>query len=122
MTTKPSAQRRGQAWPFIAVGVILVLIGIALFSGLYLFPRYVAPYGYYYIPFFPFGFLWIIIGLFLFFGLLRFIFWPWGWGGYRRRYRYGYDESYRILRERYARGEVTKDQLDQMTRDLDQHR
>ena len=38
----------------------------------------------------------------------------------RRYWRYG-DQAYYILRERYARGEITKDQLDQMMRDLQQH-
>ena len=35
--------------------------------------------------------------------------------------RYGYGDEYQILRERYARGEITREQFDQMTRDLDQH-
>ena len=35
----------------------------------------------------------------------------WGYG----------DRAYCILPERYARGEITKDQNDQMTRDLQQH-
>ena len=124
MTTMLSTRRRGQAWAFAALGVIIVLIGVALFSGLILLPRFVAPTGYYYPFFFPFGFLWIFFGFFLIFGLIRFLFWPWRWGGYGRRHRYGYgyDEPYRILRERYAKGEITKEQFDQMTRDLDQHR
>lgn len=63
--------------------------------------------------FFPFG--WVFGFLILFF-LLRWIFWPWGWG-HRGRYR-GYRDEYHILRVRYARGEITKDQLDQMTHDL----
>src|SRR5574341_1450171 len=38
----------------------------------------------------------------------------------RRYWRYG-DDAYYILRERYARGEITKEQFEQMMRDLQQH-
>ena len=59
---------------------------------------------------------------FLFFGLLRFAFWgPRRWA-YYGHHGYGYsgreNEAYHILRERYARGEITKDQYDAMMRDL----
>ena len=72
---------------------------------------------------FPFGWIWIFFGFFLFFGLLRFAFWgPRWWGGYYRHYGYGAagreNEAYHILRERYARGEINKDQYDAMMRDL----
>lgn len=72
-------------------------------------------------PFWGFGWLWIFFGFFLFFGLLRWAFWgPRWWGGYHRRYgTYGREnEAYHILRERYARGEITKEQYDAMMRDL----
>ncbi len=74
-------------------------------------------------PFWGFGWLWIFLGFFLIFGLLRFAFWgPRWWGGYYRHYGYGpygrENEAYHILRERYARGEITKDQYDAMMRDL----
>jgi uncharacterized membrane protein len=74
--------------------------------------------------FFPFGIFFLLI--FLFF-IGRLIFGPWGWG-WRRSYRYGYGYGYpyadprEILRQRYARGEITKEQFDQMMRDLEQHR
>ncbi len=69
--------------------------------------------------FFPFGFFFIF---FLIFFVSRLIFWPWGWGwGGRRRYWYGYGDAHEILRQRYAKGEITKDQFDQMNRDLEQH-
>ena len=116
-------RRRGHALAFVALGIIVVLIGIALFSGLFVLPGLAVGPGYYYPFYFPFGWIGVFLGFFLVFGLVRALFWPWGWGGYRRRYyyRYGHDDAYRILRERYARGEITKEQLDQMTRDLDQH-
>lgn len=67
--------------------------------------------------FFPFGFFFIF---FIVFAIGRLLFWPWGWG-WRRGYWHDYGDSKEILRRRYARGEVTKDQFDQMMRDLEQH-
>ena len=44
-----------------------------------------------------------------------------GWG-YQRRYGWWrYDGASQILRERYAKGEITKEQFDQMMRDLEGH-
>jgi uncharacterized membrane protein len=71
------------------------------------------PFMGYYPFFFPFG--WVFGFLILFF-LLRWILWPWRWDSHRRNR--GYRDEYHILRVRYARGEITKEQFDQMTRDL----
>jgi len=70
--------------------------------------------------FFPFGFIFFIFFLFFIF---RLVFWGWGGGwGWRRRYGYGYyGDAQEIIRQRYARGEITKEQFDQMSRDLEQH-
>ena len=70
--------------------------------------------------FWPFGTVVFLLFLFLIF---RFIFWGWGGWGWRRRYwyGYGYGDAREILRQRYARGEISKEQFDQMTRDLEQH-
>ena len=112
----------GHAWRhpglFIAIGVValLLIVGASfVFLGFFT-PR---PFSGYY-PLFPFGFFWAFLLIFFLFGILRWTLWGWGW---RRRGYYGrhYDPAHRILRERYARGEITKEQLDQMTRDLDQH-
>ncbi len=69
------------------------------------------------------GFGWVgaLFSLFFFFWVFSWFFRPWGWGwGYRRRYRWWrYDDAERILRERYARGEITKEQFEQMMRDLE---
>ena len=66
--------------------------------------------------FFPFGFIFFI---FIVFALSRLLFWPWAWG-WRRSYGYRHDEARDILRQRYAKGEITKEQFAQMMRDLDQ--
>ncbi len=107
-------------WGFIA---FLAVIGtIAALGFIYFRPAPVTyyPYGY---GFFPFGFLFPLFFIFIAFFVVRWLFFPWRWG-YSRSYWGGWaygDRAYYILRERYARGEITKDQYDQMMRDLQQH-
>ncbi len=107
---------------FFAWGIIALLVLVAVSVGLSAYfwatrPLAGAVYPFYFFPFFPFfGLFWIFI---IFFGL-KFLFWPWRWHYSRRYWRYG-DDAYQILRARYARGEITKDQFDQMMRDLEQH-
>ncbi len=107
----------------VFVGLFLILLGILFFTGLLVVSRVVtAPY-YGYPFFYPFGLFFGFIFLFLIFGVLRWVLWPrpWGWG-YGHRYSRYNDRAYYILRERYARGEITKDQYDQMVRDLQERR
>ena len=68
--------------------------------------------------FWPFG---LLIFFFVIFGVVRLLWFPWGRGYYGggRWSRWGTPEE--ILKRRYARGEITKDQFDQMMRDLAQH-
>jgi putative membrane protein len=110
-------------WVF---GAILLVLVLGLFVGPFFGGYYgmMGPYNAYPLPYFgwflfPFGFSFVIFILFFAF---RWLWFPWrgryylgGW--YRHR-----DEAEDILRQRYARGEITKDQFDQMTRDLEQHR
>ena len=101
--------------------VILLLAGLFVVPFLYGLPA--RPYVYYPFFLFPFGFL---IVLFVVFFAARFLFWGmgWGWGwrgGYSRGYWRGqgyYGDATEILRQRYAKGEISKDQFDQMMRDL----
>jgi uncharacterized membrane protein len=108
-------------WSFIA---FLAIIGTIAAIGLVFFRP--APVMYYPVAYgwFPFGFLFPLFFIFAAFWILRWLFFPWRWG-YSRRYwgsGWGYgDRAYYILRERYARGAITKDQYDQMMRDLQQH-
>ena len=68
--------------------------------------------------FFPFGILFFLI---LIFFVFREAFWGCGGGwGWRRRYWYGFGDAHEILRQRYARGEITKEHFDQMRTDLEQ--
>jgi len=108
------------AWAILAVVLVAVIAFFAVlairgYPGTPTMAYYGYPaFGWWF--FFPFGILFIFIVLFL---VSRLIFWPLGWG-MRRRYWYGYGDAQEILRQRYARGEITKEQFDQMKRDLEQ--
>jgi putative membrane protein len=118
------SRRRGLIGWIVGGIVILLLIGLFVIPLIFLggVARSLwgpGPYysGAYYFPFFfPFGFLvFILIGFFV----LRMIFWGWGWRGGYGRGRWGYGDAKEILRRRYARGEITKEQFDQMKKDID---
>ena len=103
----------------------VVVVGLfAFLTGLYSNGT-ATPSTAFYAPFFPIGFPWVggIFSLFFLFWAVSWFFRPWGWGwGYRRRYGWWrYDGASQILRERYAKGEITKEQFEQMMRDLERH-
>ena len=102
------------AW---AIAASLILVAASITLSLLFFPRF-APGPFY--PFFPFGGFFVFFWIFAIFWLLRWFVWPWG-GYHPRRYWRSRDESYSILRERYARGEINQDQFDEMMRNLEQH-
>jgi putative membrane protein len=116
----PNRIRQIAGWSIIGViaAVVMTIASIAIYS--YLVPR---PPGAFYYPFFPFHFGWLG-GIFLIFAglwIARWLLWPWrrGWGGYYYYYpRQQGADAVSIVRERYARGEITKEQFEQMLRDL----
>jgi len=128
MQTTYGEQHQHRHNPFAWAALVIVVIAVIAFLAVIAFHAYTSgPMPYYYG--YP-GFGWWFFPLGLFFGLLflffifRVLFWGWGWGGgwgWRRRYWYGYyGDASEVLRQRYARGEITKEQFDQMKRDLEQ--
>mgnify|MGYP006266506571 CR=1 FL=1 len=116
---------RWQVGRWIALGFLTLFaffVAAMIFYMFFVLPPGTMMAGTY--PYFPWGFgwIWVFFGFFVFFGLMRWIFWWPGRWGYYRHYGYGNygreNEAYHILRERYARGEITKDQYDVMMRDL----
>ncbi|MDG6955908.1 MAG: SHOCT domain-containing protein [Nitrososphaerota archaeon] len=117
---------QGGRWLGWAVFALLLIAVVAFFGTMFgsgygmpmTFPGYPF-YGWY---FFPFGFVFFVIFAVLIF---RMVFWGFGGGGWSRRHwyagRYGYGDAREILRQRYARGEIAKEQFDQMMKDLEQH-
>ena len=111
---------RGQRHHHFYFGwAVLAFLGLIATIGTlsWVFFRSVPGTGPYY--FFPFGGLFAIFWIIGIFWIVRWFFWGGRWGyHYPRHYLRHYDDAYYILRERYARGEITKDQYDQMMRDL----
>ena len=116
-------QHRHRGNPFAWAALAIVIVAVIAFFAVLAFHGYPAGPGPYYGYswygwwFFPFGIFFFII--FLFF-VSRLIFWPMGWG-WRRMFWFAYVDGHVILRQRYARGEITKEQFDQMRRELEQH-
>jgi uncharacterized membrane protein len=107
-------RRIGQRWALVWISVFLAIIAIVVTANLEL-----RPVGYY--PWYPFGsgWIWIPFAFFFLFFAFRWFFWPRGWG-YWSGYSTG-DDAYYIMRGRFARGEITKEQFEQMSRDLLEH-
>ena len=105
--------------PLFAAGLIAILVGFWLYTGAWSAP----PPGTAYPRFwwFPFGwFIFIPIFFLIFFAVRWYIWGGWWWG---RGWHYGgYDPALETLRQRYARGEINKEQYDQMRGDLEQAR
>lgn len=111
----PQPSRRWLWLPLVVAAVV-----IAGITGAWLLAWPTAPayaQGAYLWWWFPFPWLFVVPAFLLFF-VLRWLLWGgWGWGWGRYRWGYG-DPAVEILRERFARGEITKEQYDSMMRDL----
>jgi len=108
-------------WVWIGLGVLLVVFGgLWLLGGVWLLPYY--GYGMPMIRWgFPLGVFGFIVAVVFIMMIVRLALWG-SWVGHRRYYRYhgyyGESRAEEILRERYARGEITKEQFDQMMQDI----
>ncbi|HUK27489.1 MAG TPA: SHOCT domain-containing protein [Candidatus Acidoferrales bacterium] len=93
----------------LPLGLIILLVVVLFFvsRGSFYFPGY-----------FPGEFFLIFIFIFLGIFVIRTMY----WSSRRKQWRErsGRNAPIRILRQRYARGEITKEQYDQMFRDLTQ--
>jgi putative membrane protein len=101
--------RRIIGWGIIG---LIAVIGVSIALSLYFAP---GGRG----AFFPFHFGWLggIFLIFIVFWIAKWFFWPWRGGYYSYRYQHRDAES--ILKERYAKGEITREQFEQMMRDIE---
>jgi putative membrane protein len=102
---------------------LIVAIGVSIVLSLYFAPW--GPGGFSSHFFFPFHFGWLgtIFLIFIVILIARWFFGPWR-GGRRGYYSYPQEQTpgaTSIVKERYAKGEITKEQFDQMMRDMRQH-
>jgi putative membrane protein len=107
--------RRIIGWGIIG---LIAVIGLSIALSLYFAPwRLGGGFGYPF--FFPFHFGWLgaIFLIFIVFLVARWFFWPWRGDSYPRQQR---PDAASIVRERYAKGEITREQFEQMMRDLRQ--
>ncbi len=90
---------------------LLIVIAVSIAVSVYLAPR---PLG----SFFPFHFGWLggIFLIFAVFWIAKWLIWPWGGRSYP--YRYQRISAQSILKERYAKGEIAKEQFEQMMHDI----
>ncbi|MGD0257777.1 MAG: SHOCT domain-containing protein [Thermoplasmata archaeon] len=120
------AQRR-PLWPLLLVAVIVVIVAIVLLllfldsGGYFGSTPSGRPGGIFYYGFFP---IFLVLLLVLF--LVRMVFWSRMWGarqGYSRPYRGQFrDPAVMTARQRYARGEISREQYDQLMTELTRRR
>ena len=102
--------RRIVVWGIVG---LIVVIGVSIALSFYYVPTRL---GHSYYPFFSFHFGWLgaIFLILIVFLMARWFFWPW-----RTVYRYQHSSAESILKERYAKGEITREQFEQMMHDIE---
>jgi uncharacterized membrane protein len=114
-------------WLWIVAGIAVLAIAVFVIASTIYFGISLGHAVFYAPHVFPFPFFGLgifFLGIIVFGLLMGLIFRP-----YRHRaYYYGrggwfrYDTAMESLRQRYARGEITRDQFEQMASDLERHR
>ena len=106
----------------VGIAIMFVLMGVAVVFAVYL------GRGTFSMGFFPFSMIigWAI-GLLILFWIMRGIFWGGWWCWWetdrhraRRSYR-RHGDAYYILKERYARGDVTRKEYEEKMKDLESY-
>jgi putative membrane protein len=109
---------------FIAWGVfgLVILVGVSIIASLLVFGLRSPGTFYPFFPafFFPFHFGWLgsIFIFLVVFLIARWVFLPRRNGNSLSSYSQYHDGAHKILKERYAKGEITKEQFEQMMLDL----
>jgi putative membrane protein len=102
----------------VAAGLISTFVGIWLYRGAPAAPPTNTVYPWFW--WFPFGWFIFIPIFFLIFFAVRWYFWGGWWWGRGGWYHGSYDPALETLRQRYANGDISKEQYDRMKRDLEQ--
>lgn len=116
----------GLRWLWIGLSGMFILIGVAAVIAVLLFGDKIVltPGNFTTQSFNPWNWIWNLIGLFIFlwvlFFVIRVFIRPWRWHRYYDFWAHG--DATDILRERYARGEITKEQFESMMDDLKRNR
>ncbi len=117
---------RPRVWPLVVVSVLVFVVGVVLVllfleSGGYFGGVHSGRTGgIFYYGFFPI-FLVLLLALFL----VRIVFWSRMWGYRGARHGYGRphrDPAVMTVRQRFARGEITREQYDQLMSELTRRR
>jgi len=107
---------------YVAWGIVglIILVGVSIATSITFFVHRSSGSFYPFFPFFPFHFG--LFGIFLIFIILvvaRWVFWP--RSGFYPGSSSQHNQARNILRERYAKGEITMEQFEKMMRDLKQY-
>jgi putative membrane protein len=107
--------RRPIRW--VLAPLLLIAALVATVIGVSFYFNAASPQAYGWWPWAPFGWFFFIPLFFVAFFALRFFWWgPWGGRGWY----YHEVSAMQVLRERFARGEITREQFEQMRKDLEQ--
>jgi len=95
------------------------MIGVSIALSYYFNLRLQGIFYYSFLVPFHFGWLGAMFLIFIIFWVARWFFWPWRRWDYRPYSQNAGYEARNILRARYARGEITKEQYESMMHDLE---
>ena len=109
-------------WVLVPISILAAVAALFIGASLYFHGAPPQPYyGDWY--WFPFGGLFFFLPvLFLGFFAFRFFWWGscgWGSGRYSGWYQYPEDQAIETIRQRFARGEITKEQFEQLKKELE---